>query len=214
MVVGHDWGANITWGILRLYPERVLASVIASIPFVPADVPPTVGMRKVYGDKFFYVLYFQEEGKPEEELERDIRATMRDSLYSASGPPGKRNVKHQDRPKVKKSYTDLLVKSPDGRPPNWCSEAELDNYVRAFEESGFHGPISWYRNMDRNFEILKPYAPSRMTMPIFFIGGAEDPFMAMAGGKVGIDGMKKFVPGYVGSELLPGAGHWWVRCRR
>jgi pimeloyl-ACP methyl ester carboxylesterase len=30
--IGHDWGSNIVWALLRMFPERVSASIIASIP--------------------------------------------------------------------------------------------------------------------------------------------------------------------------------------
>ncbi|EUA24778.1 hydrolase, alpha/beta fold family protein [Mycobacterium xenopi 3993] len=36
-----------------------------SVPPVPrSQVPPTQALRKLFGDKFFYMLYFQEPGSP------------------------------------------------------------------------------------------------------------------------------------------------------
>jgi len=74
--VGHDWGALIVWELARLYPERVKAVVGVSVPFVAWPGRPTDLMRMMYGDRFFYILYFQQVGPPEAELGANTRATM------------------------------------------------------------------------------------------------------------------------------------------
>ena len=43
-------------------------------------------------------------------------------------------------------------RSPTELPP-WLSAAELDHYVAEFERTGFTGGLSWYRNLDRNWEL-------------------------------------------------------------
>ena len=83
--VGHDWGALIVWDLARLHPERVRAVVGVSVPLVQWPGVPTEVMRAVYGDRFFYILYFQPVGPAEAELERDPRLTMARVLYGASG---------------------------------------------------------------------------------------------------------------------------------
>ena len=61
--VGHDWGAPVVWDSALLHPERVAAVVGMSVPPVPrAQVAPTQAFRKIFGDNFFYILYFQEPG--------------------------------------------------------------------------------------------------------------------------------------------------------
>ena len=69
--VGHDWGALIVWDLARLHPERVRAVVGVSVPFVQWPAPPTQLMKMVYGDRFFYILYFQQVGAAESELGAD-----------------------------------------------------------------------------------------------------------------------------------------------
>ena len=57
---------------------------------------------------------------------------------------------------------------PDGLPA-WLTQADLDTYIEQFEASGFFGPVSWYRNLDANYELVKDLpAPA---MPTSFIGG-------------------------------------------
>ena len=74
--VGHDWGSMVVWESARLRPERVRAVVGVSVPCVDWPGPPTQLMRMVYGDRFFYILYFQQVGPPEAELGADARRTM------------------------------------------------------------------------------------------------------------------------------------------
>ena len=42
---------------------------------------------------------------------------------------------------------------PDGL-PDWISEQEVDHYISEFTRTGFTGGLNWYRNLDRNWEIL------------------------------------------------------------
>ncbi len=79
------------------------------------------------------------------------------------------------------------VGSPDHLPP-WLPE-DFDRYVEQFTASGFFGPISWYRNLDTNWEMTRDLpAPS---MPCAFIGGSRD--MVIAHRMEYVDSMKVVV---------------------
>ena len=58
--------------------------------------------------------------------------------------------------------------------PHWLSEADLDVYTREFEYSGFFGPLSRYRNVDRDWEDLAGLRQRPITIPALFIGGSRD----------------------------------------
>ncbi len=90
--------------------------------------------------------------------------------------------------------------------PSWLSQADLDYYVEQYEKSGFFGPVSWYRNLDANHEIMKDISFDAMTMPTFFIGGAKDGVIASRLDT--IDAVHSISPNYRGSVIIPEVGHW------
>jgi len=66
--VGHDWGALLLWDLCRLHPDRVRAGVAASVPFTNWPMAPIELMQARYGDRYFYILYFQRPNEAEQEL--------------------------------------------------------------------------------------------------------------------------------------------------
>ncbi len=202
--VGHDWGALIVWELARLHPERVKAVVGVSVPFVEWPGRPTELMKMIYGDRFFYILYFQEVGPAEAELGADPHRTMSRILYGASGD-GFRGVPAEMPPKEGTGFLDMMVDPPDPLPA-WLTADDIDAYARQFARSGFFGPVSYYRNLDANYEVVKDLPASRLTMPSYFIGGDRDGVVMMDPG--GVDRMKATLPDFRGATVLPGVGHW------
>jgi pimeloyl-ACP methyl ester carboxylesterase len=209
--VGHDWGALIVWDLARLHPERVAAVVGASVPFVQWPGPPTQLMNMVYGDRFFYILYFQQVGPPETELGADPRATMAATLFGASGAGMANREVPSELPAMAGTGFLTQMPTPPGLPfagPEgpWLDEADLQVYADEFAHSGFFGPVSYYRNLDANFELVKDLGPERVSMPSAFIGGSLDPVNMMD--PSGPERMQSVLPGYRGATIIEGAGHW------
>jgi pimeloyl-ACP methyl ester carboxylesterase len=201
--VGHDWGALIVWDLARMHPDRVKAVVGVSVPFIPFPMPPTELFEALSEGNFFYILYFQDVGPAEKELEADPRATMAKVLYGVSGDA------IGDEPAtlattLPREGTGFLTQMEDPPTPfpEWLSDEDIDVYATQFAKSGFFGPVSYYRNFDRNWELNKNLGPERMTMPSFFIAGDRDPVP-------GDDGtMKNLLPDFRGSVVIPRVGHW------
>jgi pimeloyl-ACP methyl ester carboxylesterase len=202
--VGHDWGALIVWELARLHPERVRAVVGVSVPFVEWPGRPTELMKMIYGDRFFYILYFQEVGPAETELGADPHRTMARILYGASGD-GFQGVPTEMPPMEGTGFLDLMADPPDPLPA-WLTADDIDAYARQFARSGFFGPVSYYRNLDANYDVVKDLPASRLSMPSYFIGGDRDGVAVMDPG--GIDRMKATLPDFRGATVLPGIGHW------
>ena len=201
VVVGHDWGAPIAWHCALLHPERFRAVVALSVPYLQrAQAPPTQIFRQIFQERFFYILYFQEPGLAEAELEADVGRTMRMIMFSWSkdAPPG------AAAPKKSKGAGLLDGMAEPERLPSWITNEELDYYVREFERTGFRGGLNRYRNMDRDWEQLPQLAGAQVQQPALFMAGERDGVIAFTR----LDAMKANVPNLRDAIILPDCGHW------
>ena len=96
---------------------------------------------------------------------------------------------------------------PETLPP-WLTEADIDFYAGEFARTGFRGGLNWYRNIDRNWELLAPYAGSVVTVPALYVAGDRDLVLAFRGMDQLIANLAKFVPQLRKTLILPGCGHW------
>lgn len=210
--VGHDWGSLIVWETARLHPERVRSVVGVSVPYVQWPGPPTDLMRMVYTDRFFYILYFQQVGPPEAELEADPHRSMASFMYSASGAAmAGREMPTELPPMEGTGFLDVMGAAYPARPYTgpegaWLDEADLQVYADEFAHSGFFGPVSYYRNLDANYSVVKDLGPERLSMPSYFITGELDGVNLMD--PSGIERMQTLLPDFRGYTIVPGAGHW------
>jgi pimeloyl-ACP methyl ester carboxylesterase len=204
VIVGHDWGAPVAWNAALLRPDRFRAVAAFSVPFAPrGSVPPTRALRAAYGDRFMYMLYFQEPGAAEAELDRDPRTTLRRIYFAISGdaPAG---VGFRD----KKKGAALLEGMPDPATlPSWVTEADVDVYAAEFARTGFRGGLNWYRNLDRTWELMAPWHHATVTVPALFVAGDRDPVVTGMM-RAAYDGLPSSVPGLRRRVLLSGCGHW------
>jgi pimeloyl-ACP methyl ester carboxylesterase len=204
VVVGHDWGAPVAWNGAALRPDRFRAVVGMSVPFYGihrSSGPPTAGMVELAKDRFVYILYFQEPGVAEAEMEADVRATLRRMMYSISGDIPESRFWNQP---VGSTFLDTTVE-PD-KLPAWLTEADLDVFTAEFEYSGFRGGLNYYRNIDRNAELMAPFAGMTVHQPAMFIGGERD--IVLGANPESVERMRMAVPGLGRIEWLAGCGHW------
>ena len=195
ILIGHDWGAPIVWNTALLYPEKVAAVAGLSVPYVPRGQASFITLaRSIYAGRFFYQLYFQEEGVAEAEFESDIPAALRKLYFAASG----------DAPldallAMKPADAKLLDGMADPQPfPAWMSQADLKAYADAFKAGGFRGPLNRYRAQEIDFIDFAGYAGKPVTPPSFFIAGERDP-------------VRRFIPGL---RPLSGRGGGLLRLPR
>jgi pimeloyl-ACP methyl ester carboxylesterase len=200
---GHDWGAFVVWQLALRAPERVAGVVGMSVPFTPrTPLPPTELMRMVFGESFFYILYFQEPGVADADLARDPAMTMRRMLTGLTVPEGGALDISGLAAGDGRGFVDRLPE-PDGL-PDWISQTELDHYIAEFSRTGFTGGINWYRNFDRNWKLSEPLAEAHVQVPSLFITGTRDPVMLMTPPEV----MEGWLDDHRGNVLVEGAGHW------
>jgi len=210
VIVGHDWGAPVAWHAALLRPDRFRAVVGLSVPFVPRRPARPTSMMPQTEDALFYQLYFQSPGIAEAELERDVRLSIRSLVYSASGDAPRREDRAlNDKVGMVPRRGGFLSGLPNPASlPHWLTEADVDFYVGEFRRTGFRGGLNWYRNIDRNWELLAPMAGACVTVPALYIAGDHDLVLAFRGMNQIISNLPRFVPQLRGTLLLPGCGHW------
>jgi pimeloyl-ACP methyl ester carboxylesterase len=204
LMVGHDWGAIVAWHAAQIRPDVFPAVVALSVPHrrrgrtVPIDTLIKAGKSE------YYWVYFQEPGVAEAELERDVRASIRRVLYIGSGdtPREDKMSFHVDRGRG------FLGGRADHPLPSWLTEADVDVFAREYARTGFRGGLSWYRNIDRNWELTAPWDGALITQPALFIAGANDAVITGSLGARALEEMDSVVQNLAGKILLEGAGHW------
>lgn len=199
--IGHDWGAAVVWNAPLLHPDRVAAVAALSIPPLPRpQVPPTQAFRTLFGDNFFYILYFQEPGVADAELDADPARTMRRVM--AGRPALDQSAAMRMLAPGPEGFVDRLPE-PDGL-PDWLSQDELDYYINEFSRTGFTGGLNWYRNFDRNWETTAELADAKIPVPSLFIAGTSDPVLAFTRA----DRASEVIAGPYRQVMIEGAGHW------
>ena len=139
----------IAWAMPTLHPDRTAGVIGVNTPHVP--FPATQALKLIAQDDpdRLYILWFQQPGVAEGVLDGQTRQVFEklmrrpesaENLLSGRDGAGK-----------------LLDMNPFRRLPEFepagatmLSDAEIDVYTRAFQQSGFRGGINWYRNIDRN----------------------------------------------------------------
>jgi len=94
------------------------------------------------------------------------------------------------------------------RLPPWLREEDVDFYTAEFTRTGFRGGLNWYRNSDRNWEALAPFAGARVTVPALYVAGDHDLVVRFPGMDQLIPNLSRFVPNLRRTIMLPGCGHW------
>ena len=205
-VVGHDWGAMVAWSAALMRPDLFQAVAALSVPFrARHPAAPPLALLRADGRDNFYWFYFNREGVPEAEFERDIPAAMRRVLVYGSGDapagralglmvaPGGGFLDGCDDPAVL---------------PAWLTPADIEAYAAGFRRSGFRGGFNWYRNLDRNWALTAPFQGAKILPPALFIAGTHDGVINSKMGRKHLEQMDAQVPQLRAKLLIDGAGHW------
>jgi pimeloyl-ACP methyl ester carboxylesterase len=211
VIVGHDWGAPVAWHAALLRPDLFRGVVGLSVPFLRRGLGLTTSTMPQTEKSIFYQLYFQTPGVAEAELEQNPRDTIRRLLYSGSG-----DFPRSDKPVTPDRAAGMVprdggflsrTKNP-AELPGWLTEADIDVFAGEFARSGFRGGLNWYRNIDRNWELLAPFAGARVMVPALYVAGDRDMVVAMRGKDKLLDHLAKSADDLRGAIMLPGCGHW------
>jgi pimeloyl-ACP methyl ester carboxylesterase len=197
--VGHDWGSLLLWQMAMRAPERIERMIILNIPHYPRlPVDPIQVMRERFGDDF-YIVNFQDSDEADRTFADDpvhfFDMMMRLGQIS-------REQFDQLPQEVKALSLLKLVARSHGSGESLLTDAERDYFAAAFANSGFTGPINWYRNWTLNWETQDGY-DQRIRIPTLFIGAADDVIIAPEH----IEAMKPLVKD-LEIHMLEHCGHW------
>lgn len=202
VLVGHDWGANVAWNAALLRPDMARGVVALSVPFRPRRPKPPLELYLESSGPNFYQIYFQKPGLAEREFDADARRTMRAFLCGESG-----QTSHV--PDLMVTETGMLDGLEVIDPlPAWLTEEDLDHWTAEFGRTGFAGGINWYRNVDRNWELLAPWVGASVTAPALYMVGDRDDVYQVPGLKEYAQHLRDLVPTLTRTVVLKGCGHW------
>jgi epoxide hydrolase A/B len=203
VIVGHDWGGMVAWNAAMMAPNRIERAIGVNTPFMPRPpIKPTDAMRAMAAGGFHYILYFQEPGVAEAELERDVRRSLRGFYQDPANllPAEMRKAPPGVFGPAGGGLLDRLADRPHGK---FLTDADFEVFAKAFERTGFRGGLNWYRNIDRNWE-QSANLEQRVNQPALMITAELDivlrPEMA--------EGMRNWVPNLRKTVLIKGSGHW------
>ena len=208
VIAGHDWGAPVAWPAALLRPDRFRAVMGLSVPFRPRSAVAPTSVMPRQDDAQFYQLYFQNPGLAEAELERDPRGTIVKVLFTVSGDAPGRGPGQGDVAMVPRNGGFLTGMPNPAALPAWITQVDVDFYAGEFARTGFRGGLNWYRNIDRNWELLAPFAGAKVNVPALYIAGDRDLVVAFRGMDRLIPNLKNYVPHLRNTIMLPGCGHW------
>lgn len=207
VITGHDWGGPVAWHAALLRPDRFRAVIGLSVPYRPrGQVRPTTVMPQT-DDAVFYQLHFQAPGVAEAELEHDVRASIQSLLIQVSGDAPEGTPVFSMVSRVGGLWAAGHAPLPASLPA-WLTGADVDYYISEFSHTGFRGGLNWYRNIDRNWELLAPFAGAKVTVPALYVVGDRDLVLSFPGAKELVANLTTFLPHLRQTIILPGCGHW------
>ena len=206
IIIGHDWGAPIAWNSALLHANQFRAVAGLSVPHVPpGEALATDLFKKIFTDRglFYYMLYFQQEGIAEAELEADPERSIR-LFYTAIAGDAAEGAWPLSKPVQSKLFDG--VPEPD-MPRPWLTTEDVRYYAKQFANSGFHGPLNRYRNFERDSNYLRATQKTVISQPTLFVTGERD-MVAQLYPNGPIAAMTPYAADLRNTAVIADCGHW------
>jgi epoxide hydrolase A/B len=203
VIIGHDWGGAVAWNAAMMAPDRIARVIGLNTPFFArAPLKPTDLMRMIAQGNFHYMLYFQEPGVAEAELERDVARSLRGFYQEPTGDGALSAVSSAPPGVWGPAGGGILDRLPDRTHGKFLTDDDFAVFVRAFTRTGFRGGLNWYRNIDRSWEQSAGLV-QRVDQPALMITAELDPVLRPELA----NGMEQWVPNLKRANIK-GSGHW------
>ncbi len=174
VIVGHDWGGIIIWQVALMAPDRVERVISLNTPYRGrSHTRPIDAYKQLPDGRFNYILQFQEPGRAEATIMPDVRKWLGNTIRRIA------------------------------KKPEFLTEEVLDVFAQAFQKGGVTGPINYYRNIDRNWELSANLADKQVLQNTLIMMAENDPILIPASA----EGMERAVPNLT-RTLIKDCGHW------
>lgn len=172
ILIGHDWGGPVVWNMPLLYPDKVAGVVGMSVPFSPrGKVDPVLRLEQIFGPEHYIVHFNRKPGVADTAFAANPRRFF-NNLFRKRALAGQKAGPSAQQPSYNVSLMDMVnATKPRGEP--LMSKEAMNVFVETFAKGGFTGPINWYRNITRNWEISADL-PQRINVPCGMIYGKYD----------------------------------------
>jgi len=168
---GHDWGGFVAWAMPLRHPDRTAGVVGVNTPYMA--LPTTDVLRTLAGghDEKIYILWFQEPGVAEAVLDAHPRLVFEQLMVGGISPQQAAERMAQEGFDAN-PFRRLPELEPQGEP--LLSPEELEVYAATFARTGFAGALHWYRNIDRNRELVPGLGTQPLEHPCLMVTAEWD----------------------------------------
>lgn len=167
--VGHDWGSSVVWEMPLLQPDVAAGVIALNTPrwkYRRWGDRPLEYLRDLHGSDH-YMLYFQQPGLPEAALMNELDAG---TLKRFRKPPFDIFPIDPDSA-LAHQHLSAIRNIPLGE--TCLSDAEASVYIDEFRRTGFTGGLNYYRNIDRNAQLLRG-TTERIDVPALMVAVTHD----------------------------------------
>jgi pimeloyl-ACP methyl ester carboxylesterase len=195
-VVGHDFGANVAWNAAIMRPDRFTAVASLSVQYRQPGGPSFLDRLRAAGKNEFY--WFDMMRPESDEAWADAAVTVPGMMYWTSGEAPEESRWHPFDPSrtFRRPAPTTLKMSPE-----YVAEA-----VEAFERTGFHGALNYYRSIDAFTRHSAAFAGAKIYQPSMFLAGALDGLNLVA--MPDRDAMQVNLTDLRSFTMIDGVGHW------
>ncbi|MBB3692850.1 alpha/beta fold hydrolase [Sphingomonas sp. BK580] len=184
--VAHDWGCAPAWGLAARHPGRCRGVVALSCPYFPlgltAESAAATVDRTLYPHDRFpvgqwdYWHYHRERSHAAAaSLDADVRATLA-AMYRRTPAEVVGRASRFADVRARGGFFGAAGRAPAmPRDETMFSDATFEQFVAAFEHTGFRGANAWYLNDAANAAYAAE-APrfGRIDVPVLFLHGRRD----------------------------------------
>jgi pimeloyl-ACP methyl ester carboxylesterase len=139
VIVGHDWGANVAWSAAMMRPDRIKAVAGLSVQFRPPGGLNFLDKLRAAGKHDFYMFHAMK--SEADKAWSDAAVTIPGMMFWSSGEA-------PDSGRWDPFDSSRGLSRPAPAMPRFVSPAYLRDAIAAFQRTGFHGALNYYRAID------------------------------------------------------------------